>query len=232
VDDRLSPLQHDALLLFFSLPESESYVLTGAAAMLLAGLIERPTADIDLMTTLDTASVGVAADAFVAAAREAGWTVEVQRQFASFSRLQVSRGDEAIDVDLVQDAPPVSPVVETSLGPSLSPDDLAARKTLALFGRAEARDFVDVYTIVQRYGRERLLELARLNDGGFDRRMFAGMLDQISRIADARLPIDPSSVADVREYFADWSRELRAAPPRAPGPGELPDQGPSHRPRR
>lgn len=35
----------------------------------------------------------------------------------------------------------------TLLGPTLVPLELAGRKLLALFGRAEARDFADVYVL-------------------------------------------------------------------------------------
>lgn len=48
--------------------------------------------------------------------------------------------------------------------------DLAAGKLLALFGRAEERDFIDVYFIVKNGGSslERLIELAKTKDPGLD----------------------------------------------------------------
>lgn len=42
----------------------------------------------------------------------------------------------------------------------LHPEDLAADKTLALWGRAEPREFLDVIMLRERYGGARLLELA------------------------------------------------------------------------
>ena len=61
---------------------------------------------------------------------------------------------EDLIIDLGRDSPPEEPVATTDLGPTLSPRDLAARKTLALFGRAEARDFAAVYDLGRRYGRD------------------------------------------------------------------------------
>ncbi len=49
----------------------------------------------------------------------------------------------------------------------LSLDELAADKVLALFGRAEARDFVDVAALLPRYGWVRLCDLAAEKDTGF-----------------------------------------------------------------
>uniref|UniRef100_UPI0013EFA229 nucleotidyl transferase AbiEii/AbiGii toxin family protein n=1 Tax=Protofrankia symbiont of Coriaria ruscifolia TaxID=1306542 RepID=UPI0013EFA229 len=54
----------------------------------------------------------------------------------------------------------------TELGPTLTARDLAARKTLALFGRAEARDFTDVYWLSRRFGKDQLLRLAGAQDQG------------------------------------------------------------------
>jgi hypothetical protein len=58
----------------------------------------------------------------------------------------------------------------------LSPRDLAARKTLALFGRAEPRDFANVYELAGRFRRDRLLAWAAGDDPGFDLRVFGEML--------------------------------------------------------
>lgn len=46
-----------------------------------------------------------------------------------------------------------APTQPTEVGPALALDELAADNMLALFGRAEARDFVDVYRLRARYDR-------------------------------------------------------------------------------
>ena len=51
----------------------------------------------------------------------------------------------------------------------LSGEELAIDKVLALFGRAEARDFVDLMALEPRYGLERLCEDASSERGGEDR---------------------------------------------------------------
>src|SRR5207253_11145893 len=51
------------------------------------------------------------------------------------------------------------------LGPTLAGEELATDKLLAVFGRAEARDFVDLLAVERRYGLPRLCELAAEKDG-------------------------------------------------------------------
>jgi hypothetical protein len=46
-------------------------------------------------------------------------------------------------------------------------EELAVDKVLAIFGRAEARDFIDFAALEPKYGFERLCELAAEKDTGF-----------------------------------------------------------------
>ncbi|SNY28170.1 Nucleotidyl transferase AbiEii toxin, Type IV TA system [Paractinoplanes atraurantiacus] len=97
----------------------------------------------------------------------------------------------------------------------LHPDDAVANKMCALFGRAEARDFLDVDAAIQsgRYTRERLLDLAAAADGGFDRARFADAIGSLRRITDADFDLYGASAEDlaaVRARFADWHSELRS----------------------
>ncbi len=64
-------------------------------------------------------------------------------------------------VDLGIDSPPDEPPTLTELGPTLTAHDLAARKTLALFGRAAARDFTDVHDLAALFTKDELIGLAQ-----------------------------------------------------------------------
>jgi hypothetical protein len=79
---------------------------------------------------------------------------------------------------------------------------------IALFDRAEARDFVDVYMLAQRFGRATLLQRAAEVDLGLDRAVLATMLRSLDRFSDDELPIDAFEVVGVRAYFEDWAGEL------------------------
>ena len=59
-------------------------------------------------------------------------------------------GPEDLIVDLALEAPPSMPATVSILGPTFAPDELAGRKLLALFDRAAARDFADVFQLSER----------------------------------------------------------------------------------
>jgi len=63
----------------------------------------------------------------------------------------VVHGSEDLLVDIALDSPPLQPAMASFLGPTFAPDELAGRKLLALFDRAEARDFADVFVLLQTY---------------------------------------------------------------------------------
>nr|WP_232323549.1 hypothetical protein [Catenuloplanes japonicus] len=83
----------------------------------------------------------------------------------------------------------------------------------ALYRRAVARDFLDVYAILSsgRYTREELLLLTETADSGFDRAMFAqalGVAGQISDKAFAAYGVDAEMITTMRTMFAQWRQEL------------------------
>lgn len=98
-------------------------------------------------------------------------------------------------VDLAVDSPPVYPPTVTLLGPTLAPLELADRKLLALFDRAAARDFADVYVLSGRFGRDVVLAAARAIDAGFDGEVLAQMLATMARFTDDEIPLPADMVA-------------------------------------
>ena len=207
--DALTRLQLQATRLFFSLTESAGFAVAGGAALLARGMIHRPTRDVDLFL-LDTAcsEVGAAAASFEAALDHQGWSHHRVIDQHDFIRIEISDHLEDLIIDLGRDSPPEEPIDTTDLGPTLSPRDLAARKTLALFGRAEARDFADVSDLARHYGRDHLLALAAADDAGFDLHVFASMIAAINRLTDEDLSVGPRDPSDLRAYFHNWAAEL------------------------
>ncbi len=207
----LTPLQVQATRLFFSLPDSAGFAVAGGAALIAHGLIQRPTRDVELsLLDAQTSTVASAAAAFEEAIDSQGWSHRRVMDQQDFVRLALTGDSESLIIDLGRDSPAGEPVESTDLGPTLSARDLAARKTLALFGRAEARDFADVYDLALRYGRDRLLEWAASDDPGFDKQIFAEMLVTIDRLTDEDLPVDARGASAVSDYFHRWATEISA----------------------
>ena len=151
------------------------------------------------------------ADALMAALRAGGAQVRVDRRGPGFTRLGVTVAEgRAVVVKIAHDAR-IRESVQLSFGRVLHPDEVAADKTLALFGRAAARDLVDVAALSERYTLERLCELAAEKDPGFDRRVFADALSAAATHSDAafaELGFGPATVAALRASAAQWRTEL------------------------
>jgi hypothetical protein len=195
---------------FFAIPSAQGFLLAGGAALAVHGLTTRPTQDLDLFTSPGRGDVRATLAAFAAVVRARGWALDVIRESETFARAVVRSGPDAVVVDLAVDATPQRPPTVTVVGPTLDPDELAARKVVALFDRAAARDFADVYALAGRYGTERLIEMARAVDPGFEVRVLATMLDSLARFTDVEIPVPTNGdVAALREFFRGWSEELR-----------------------
>ena len=78
---------------------------------------------------------------------EAGYDVDVTRrpeaQQGEFARLEVTRGDDTMHVDLARDWRRWPPV-QLDVGPVLHIEDAVGSKTAALVARRAPRDFIDV----------------------------------------------------------------------------------------
>jgi hypothetical protein len=204
----LTPIQIEVARIFFTLKESDGYVIAGGAALLASGLISRPTEDLDLFTSTPTTRVTPARTALQTELQSRGFAMTVARESPTFCRMALRREGAEVLVDLGIDSPPTSSPTLTLLGPTLPPLELAGRKLLALFGRAEARDFADVYVLAQRWPTAALMEQAQALDPGFDPKVLAQMLATLSRFTDDDIPLEAGQAAAARVYFTTWADEL------------------------
>lgn len=212
----LTDLQREVLAVVRRLPQAHGFALAGGGAMLAHGLVDRPTQDLDLFTG-DASRLGPLADALAEALRAVGMDVVLTRNTKTFRQLAVSAEGRHVQLDLAQDAQ-LSPHVTLAVGEVLSLDELAGDKTLALFGRAEARDLVDVAALATTLGRARLPELAAAKDRGFDLCVFADALRVAAARPDERyagLGVTGARLAELRDWAVAWSAALSAAPPSA-----------------
>ena len=204
--DVLTALQIELTRTFFTLPASQRFLLAGGAALLAQHLTVRPTQDLDLFTR-QQGDVRRARDELATEAARRGWTLEVHHDSEDFCRLVV-HGPEDVLVDLALESPPTMAATVSFIGPTFAPQELAGRKLLALFDRAAARDFADVYVLVQRYGKALLLERAQAIDAGLDHDVLATYLRTLTRFADHELPVAPEELDPMRAFFATWAAEL------------------------
>jgi hypothetical protein len=195
----LPAFQLEVTRLFFALPASKGFLLAGGAALLAQHLTTRPTEDLDFFTAPERGHVPAARDALEAAARQRGWNTERIHDSDTFCRMVVRSADAGVLIDLAVNAPPDLPPSATPAGPTLAPEELAGHKLLALFDRAAARDFADVYVLAQ---------------------ALAGMIATLDRFTDNETPVPdwgskPASICVARASSIALPNRLGASAPRA-----------------
>ena len=154
-----------------ALPQARTLALAGGGAMIVHGFVTRQTKDVDLFTEVDDQEARQVAAALRRALEEQDLvTHDAERPPLDHRFIAVDpiTGAECT-VEVFADGGRLHNSVTLDLGPVLHPDDLAADKMLALWGRARPRDFFDVAALIDRYGYERLLGLAEAKDSGFTR---------------------------------------------------------------
>ena len=115
------------------------------------------------------------------------------RESSGFYRLEVSQAGDVTEVDFGADFR-LLPIEQGPLGPTLAGEELAINKVLAVFGRAEARDFVDLSALTKRYGLEHLMRRGSEKDPGFDAQVFAEMLTKFERLPRGRISRSPTRI--------------------------------------
>jgi Nucleotidyl transferase AbiEii toxin, Type IV TA system len=207
----LPAFQLEVARLFFALPASKGFLLAGGAALLAQHLTTRPTEDLDFFTGPECGHVPAARDALEAAAGRRGWSTERIHDSDTFCRMVIRSADAGVLIDLAVNAPPDLPASATTAGPTLAPEELAGHKLLALFDRAAARDFADVFVLARRFGKDVLLARAAQIDAGFDTIVLAEMIATLNRLADSEIPLpDGSSATELRAFYATWQSQLTA----------------------
>ena len=88
---------------------------------------------------------------------------------------------ERTEVDLGSDVP-VFPVEPGPGFPILCHEELAIDKVLAVLGRVEAHDFVDLMAIENQFGLERLFKVAVEKSLGFSPAMSAQRMNRFDRL--------------------------------------------------
>lgn len=133
-----------ALLAVHRIERQESY-LAGGAALTVATASPRLSRDIDLFHDTQEALLSTWEDdrRIITAG---GYDIEVRRQYPTFVEAFVRKSGSVVIVQwAVDSAFRFFPLVrDASALPSLHPFDLATNKTLALIGRLEPRDWIDL----------------------------------------------------------------------------------------
>jgi hypothetical protein len=195
------------------------FALGGGNALIVHGVIDRFTQDVDLFTD-DEHGVEAAAGAVDAALRAAGFAVVREDKTAGLADIFEGMGDGLAEWTVT---PPGSapmllqmayfdragqPVI-MEFGPVLDLEDVLGGKICALATRAVPRDYLDTAAALERYPVGELIGFARRLDPGLTDEDFADAGQRLDAVGDgwfASLGLGPDGVAALREQFAAWPR--------------------------
>jgi hypothetical protein len=198
----LTPLQQQVATIVSSLPEAADFALAGGAALIARGDVIRGTRDLDFFAP-EPREVRELVPAVERALAEAGLDVRRVREGDAFFRLEVRSGSEMTEVDFGVDAR-LMPVERSPFGPTLAGEELAIDKVLAVFGRAEARDFIDLAAIADQYGLEELCRKAMVKDRGFDPQVLYDMIGRFDRLDRDEFELPDPAYARLERTVARW----------------------------
>ena len=187
--------------------------LAGGGALIVHGLVDRPTDDLDSFTTAtgeDFAGVVAAAESSF---RLLGYEVAPDPNSMDNAEIRTwlvrerktsrfGRDPEIVKVQICRDTIWQDPV-QTRVGPALTPMELAANKILTIQDRPRHRDFDDVARLAPRLGLGNMIALAEEKQFiAVSRGDLANAIRAIRILDDARFPV-PDRAQDLKAYFAD-----------------------------
>ena len=212
----LTPLQQDFLVRFFAVPVGQRFWLTGGTALAAFYFHHRVSDDLDLFT-LDEIALTVIIQPLHDIAAEIGCALTTTRLSDYFLQAVLTGEGSSLKLDLVRDVGPqfgekhiCNRIVVDSL------DNIAANKVTAILGRADVKDFVDLYFILQAgYDLKSLIAQAKQKDLGLTEFYLGHMMRQGPRIDSMLELFEPLSLQTLQEFYLRLADELlrEARPP-------------------
>jgi hypothetical protein len=210
----ITGIQKKVLSIFSHFPDAQKFFLTGGTALAEFYLGHRLSYDLDFFTS-ESGLISPFSDAMQAELAKEGFTADLVRRFETFAEFKLSKDEDRTTIHLAYDSPfRFSPPVDTILGVKVNDYiDLIVDKLLTFFGRAEPRDAVDLYFILENEDLWKLSELAPQKDPGFDFYWLAVALEKVKRFPDEIIqwPVDMLVEVDVQELkrkFSSLARNL------------------------
>ena len=211
----VDPFLADITRVALAVAQRHGFALGGGNALVLHGVVDRPTADVDLFTDRDDA-VRIAArlvlDALTSAGLDAAEVVgddPLDGLRDLLVEIEVTSGARTARVSLAGQPRVHAPVV-MDVGPVIHLDDLVAAKAAAIVNRREVRDYIDTAAFLADRTAEDVIALARRVDPGLEEEdvvMVGRHLDRMPDHAFARYGLtSPSAIAELRSRFVGWPR--------------------------
>lgn len=208
----LTPLQKEFLEQFPRSYLGRKFFLTGGTALAEFYLHHRRSQDLDFFTLDQDLSFDVVNAEILKLANALSLKIEHQITSSTFLQYIFDRDTQPLKVDVVKDVPIHFGEIKTVDGlPVDSLENIAVGKLLALFGRADAKDFVDLYFLLVKeksFEFDTLFEMAGQKDLGLHELYLAEMVYQVGRIEVFPETLKPFSEQELKDFFLKLGERL------------------------
>lgn len=207
----LTPFHQELLKRFAASAVGRHFFLTGGTALSAFYLHHRLSEDLDLFTEAPN-TVPLVLPVLQQMAKDLKTPLRISREFPTFIEAFFGpHHGEMIKMDFAQDSPfRLKGLEETSVGIRIdNSTDIACNKLSALYGRAEAKDFIDVFFIAQKlFSFDELLAHAKHKHGGLENYWLAIAMQRVERVRLWPTMLLPCNFTEVSAFFLQKAREL------------------------
>jgi predicted nucleotidyltransferase component of viral defense system len=205
-------LQDRFLERFFAGPQAESFYLTGGTALARFYLHHRESLDLDLFTN-DWGQDFSHLNQFILGILHS-LDLRISSQVVTSTFLQYILTDAAgtpLKVDLVKDIPVHFGALTMINGVRLdSLENIGSNKILAVFGRTDAKDFIDLYWLLHHTGLDfdPLFRQAQQKDTGLSELYLAYALQNVGKVRLFPRMIEPLAWDEITAFFQSLACSL------------------------
>jgi len=207
----LNPHQLSILRLFFNSPLGKNYFFTGGTALSAFYLAHRHSQDLDLFTHGDFEAIQLSKIIEVIAEKTDS-TIKHQVKYEKYFEIYlVGRKQKWLQrLDFVAEQPVHFGKVENKSGILVdSLINIATNKILAIYGRLDVKDYVDLYFILQEgYDFFELFDMAKKKDTGLHEFYFANMIVKVKDFGIFPKLLRPFDKRKFYQTFMNLSNKL------------------------
>ena len=208
----LAPYQIKILKLFFKSVLGKTFFLTGGTALAAFYLAHRESKDLDLFS-IDAFDGRRLDETIEGIARDMKARVRVKVKSETYNEIYLENQDEGWQqrIDIVKEQPKHFGKIETV--EEIRVDalvNIATNKILAMYGRFEPKDYIDLYMILTRTELkfDELFELAKQKDAGLFEFYFANLILGVEKIETWPVMKVELNAGQMKFFYQDLAREL------------------------
>jgi predicted nucleotidyltransferase component of viral defense system len=197
---------------FFTTHLKEDFFLTGGTALAEFYLKHRKSQDIDLFTVNQNVNFdGVNAEVLKIINN---FSAKIEHQVLSPTFIQyiLQIKKDSLKIDIVKDTPPhFGKITVVEEIPVDSLENISVGKLLALFGRADAKDFIDLYFLLKikkKFTLSELFIMAKKKDTGLHEFYLAEMMRKVADVKNFPKTTKPFDREDLVKFYLELSDKL------------------------